>query len=151
MMKRSLIVSAVSAALGLVAVGCTPQAGGIVASAPAANHALGGRIPSTGTYVLFRVDSVDPTTAKPTSVTPVATYDLQEGDRVGFEWVADEKSTNTPDEHMDLIAYAGSARQNLGPITMLEQHYYWATKDGFDHYWSVEPAYGFYNRMTLQQ
>jgi hypothetical protein len=150
MMKRSLLVSALAAALGLVAGGCLPHAEGLVASAPAPVSHLTGRIPATGTYILFRVDSIEPTNGRPTSVTEVASYDLQEGAHVGFEWVPDEKSLNTPDEHMDLIAYAGTVRQNLGPIMLQQQKYYWATKDGFTKYWQDEPGYGFYNKMTLQ-
>jgi hypothetical protein len=150
MMKRSLLVSALSAVLSLAAVGCLPQSDGIIASAPSANHSLNGRIPSTGQYVLFRIDGREPTTSSPRSVTQVGIYDLQEGQHVGFEWVPDDKTQNTPDAHMDLIAFAGSVRQNLGPITGLQQSYCWATKDGFQHYWTVEPALGFYNRMTLQ-
>lgn len=151
MIKRSLLVSAVAAALGLAAVGCQPEATGLVASAPAANNKLSGRIPATGTYILFRVNTKNHTTDQPKSVTQVASFDLQEGERVGFEWVRDEKSENGPEAHYDLVAYAGSTRQNLGPITGLQEQYFFATKDGFDHYWSVEPAYGLYNRMTLQQ
>jgi hypothetical protein len=151
MMKRSLLVSAVAGALSLVAVGCLPQADGLVAKAPAVNSKLSGRIPATGTYVLFRVDSIEPTNGRPTSVTRIGSFDLQEGERVGFEWVPDEKSLDTPQAHMDLIAYAGSVRQNLGPLMLDQQSYYWATQDGFNHYWSVEPAYGFYNKVTLQQ
>ncbi|HEX4123526.1 MAG TPA: hypothetical protein VHY37_02305, partial [Tepidisphaeraceae bacterium] len=146
-----LLVSAMAAVLGLTAVGCMPQANGVIANAPAPNPDLSGRIPATGTYILFRVNTENHTTGQPKSVTQIARYDLQEGDRVGFEWVPDDKSLNSPDAHMDLIAYAGSARENLGPITTFPEHYYFATKDGFEHYWSVEPAYGFYNRVTLQQ
>jgi hypothetical protein len=151
MMKRSLLVSAVTGALSLVAVGCLPQATGLIAKAPATDSKLSGRIPATGTYILFRVDSIEPTNGRPTSVTRVASYDLQEGERVGFEWVPDENTADTPDAHMDLVAYAGAVHQNLGPITLQQQSYYWATQDGFSHYWSVEPGYGFYNKVTLQQ
>src|ERR1700722_3859549 len=103
MMKRSLLVSAIAGALSLVAVGCLPEADGLVARAPAVDSKLSGRIPATGTYVLFRVDSVEPTNGRPTSTTRIASFDLQEGERVGFEWVADEKTADTPNGHMDLI------------------------------------------------
>jgi hypothetical protein len=152
MMKRSLLLSGL-VTLGLFAAGCSQHttANDVVANAPAGDNHLSGRIPETGTYILFRVNAAGRVTDRPTSVTQVASYDLQEGDRVGFEWVPDEKSANAPDAHMDLIAYAGSARQNLGPIETLEQHYYWATKAGFDHYWKDEPINGFVQRMTLQE
>jgi hypothetical protein len=151
MMKRSLLVSALAAGLGLFVGGCLPEPSGLVASAPASNSSLSGRIPATGTYILFRVDAVQPTTGTPTTTTRIASYDLQEGERVGFEWVADEKTADTPNAHMDPIAYAGSVRQNLGPLLTQQQHYYWATMDGWSKYWSAAPSYGFYNKMTLQQ
>ena len=152
MMKRSLLVSALAGALSLVAVGCLPEATGLVARAPASDSKLSGRIPATGTYVLFRVDSVEPTNGRPTSTTRIASYDLQEGERVGFEWVADQSPPTPPTRtFMDLIAFAGTVRQNLGPIMLPQQKYYWATMDGWSHYWSSQPGYGFYNKMTLQQ
>jgi len=146
-MIRSLVVSILAGA-GLFAVGCAQHVAGIVASAPSPQ--LTGRVPSTGHYILYRVNRFDPNHGAPADVTEVAAYDLQEGERIGFEWNVNHDSLNRPSSELNLIAFAGNNRQNLGPLTSQQQKYYWATSAGWHEHWPAENINGFARRMTLQ-
>jgi len=145
-MTRSLIVS-VLAGLGLFGVGCSSHVGGIIASAPSPD--LTGRIPSTGHYTLYHVGSFDG--GKPQGTMEVASYDLQEGEKVGFRWEKNAATVNSPVSQLQLVAYAGNNAQSLGPIKSREEKYFWANSAGWNSHWHLENANGFVRRVTLQE
>lgn len=145
-MTRSFIVSLL-AGIGLFGAGCAQHAGGIVASAPSSK--LVGRIPSTGRYTLYKVTRFN-VAGKPMDTIEVASYDLQEGERVGFQWLVNPETVNHPNAEAELVAFAGNNRENLGPITSRQEKYFWANAMGWSQHWPAETANGFARRMTLQ-
>ena len=112
----------------LALVGCTPTDPG-VAAVP--GHANSYTIQSGGHYTLYHAtrriknDKPDPNYTK-----AVASLDLRVGDRVGFEWTNDKAHEYDPDAHINLIAYAGNKRFNLGGLTSQQEIYYWSSSDG---------------------
>ena len=145
-MTRSLIVS-VLAGVGLLGVGCAQHTPGVVASAP--SPGLTGRIPSTGHYTLYHVGSFDGT-GQPQGTMEVASYDLQEGERVGFRWETDPSNVSHPNAQLQLVAFAGNNTQNLGPIKTRDEKYFWSNGTGWKSHWSLENVNGFARRVTLQ-
>ena len=70
----------------------------------------------------------------------VVTLDLRANDRVGFEYVMPKDKEYMQDAQSDVVAFAGPSQHwNLGPITSIDDHYYWCSPDNWDLFWAGRP------------
>ena len=112
------------ALVGLALAGCAPKGPGVV-SAPS-GKATSFTIQSGGHYVLYHVTKlINNDHPDPNATQQVVSYDLRTGDVVGFEWQTDKAHEYDPDAHINLVAYAGTRRINLGGLHSPQEFYYW--------------------------
>jgi hypothetical protein len=116
-----------AAALALVTLalaGCTSSGPGVAAvpGGKATSYTTGG-----GTYTLYHATRlIKNDKPDPAATQKVASFDLRPGDAVGFDWATDKAHEYDPDAHINLIAYAGTQRLNLGGLKSPQEVYYWS-------------------------
>lgn len=135
-MKR-ILFTAVLAFAAVLSTGCAGSA--IKAEAPGGTAGQTGTVPSSGSYTLYHVTKFDRWGA-PETTEKVITVDLRANDRVGFQYVLPKEKQYMQDAHSEVVAFAGATfRQNLGPITTLDDHYYWCSPNDWDSFWALRP------------
>ncbi len=136
-----------AAALGA---GCTNTGhGAIVARAPGSSRPMSTKTPADGEFALYRVTKIN-TLGQPLDAKIIASYHLPRGEPIGFRWVTVRADAWHPNASLQLQAFAGDHVDDVGPITVMTEKYYWANPAGWDHYWVVAPAIGFEQRVTGQ-
>lgn len=143
-MKRTLF--AVGLSLAALSLGCGSSQT-IKAETPGGSANLAGHVDATGTYALYHVTSTDKF-GVPTHYEKVTTVDLQANEQLGFQFVMPKEKQWNPDAKSDVIAYAGSKNWNLGPITSMNEHYYWANPNEWDGYWAGKPERAVLQRLV---
>lgn len=140
-MMRLWISAVLGLALTVCSIGCS-QGGGsaIYASAPdSGNFGMNNAMRDSGRVTLYRVTKWDNGQPDRNGTESVASYNLRPGEKVGFNWVTDPAKMYDPDAHLNLEAYAGPHRVNLGPLESRKEKYYWADPNGWKGYWAGEP------------
>ena len=127
--------------------GC--QESTIRAQAPGSQAPLASTADSEGQYGLYHVTQFNDW-GQPTEYKLLASYHLQAGDPLGFQWSVDKANINAPDAHLGLEAYAGDHHQELGAITSMYEKYYWCNTASWDSHWHMQPEMATFKALTLQ-
>jgi hypothetical protein len=113
----------------LMMAGCFPTTPGLVSMPGGKGTSY--TVQSGGHYILYHATKrIKNEAPDPKATTQVASFDLRTGDTVGFEWVTNKAHEYDPDAHIDLFAYAGSHRINLGGLKSQQEVYYWSNANG---------------------
>ncbi|HWE02064.1 MAG TPA: hypothetical protein VG326_06600 [Tepidisphaeraceae bacterium] len=132
----------------LFSVGCTYDAATISAEAPGGTHGQCKAIDAPGTYALFHVTQFDMWGA-PVTTEKLITLNLKDKDHLGFEYIIPKDQQYNGDAKSEVVAYAGSFKRNLGPITSINEKYYWADPNDWDGYWKSRPERVLAKRATM--
>ena len=127
--------------------GCQQSA--IRAQAPGSENPLASKADSEGQYGLYHVTQFN-NLGQPTEFTQIASYHLQAGDPLGFHWIVDKATINSPDAHLILEAYAGDHKEPLGKISTMVEKYYWSNTSTWDSYWKNYPVVATEKIITMQ-
>lgn len=148
-MKRFLLLPLL-AVTTLACFGCgSNNNGGVRASVPGgAYSAQSATADAEGTFALYRVMHFDKL-GVPLDAEKIASVNLHSSDRLGFDYVVPSDKKWDADTHSDVVAYAGSFRQNLGPILTINEKYFWCNPNEWDGYWSGQPARVLESRFTF--
>ena len=146
-MKRiwtTCVLAALSAYIG----GCSSGGSAILAGAPGAEAPAYSTVRDAGRITLYKVTEWN-SQDQPIHSQEVASYKLQAGEKVGFDWVRDPAHQYDPNAHMNLVAYAGTHRVDLGGINSPKERYFWADPNGWSAYWGAGQGKEMSRRLAL--
>jgi hypothetical protein len=107
----------------LLLTGCGGSFSGGQAAAPGAISHMSATVSSSGEYTLYRgsgyIEGYDP------HVEPIWTITLQQGQKIGFRWVVDEKHKYDENTAFHLVAFAGGEARDLGAFVKRDVKYAW--------------------------
>ena len=116
------------ATLGLALLGGCGGSGGVHAVAPGTQDQLVGVAPSTGDYSLYRATGFSEN--HDTHVEPVWSVHVDQGQKIGFRWAADEAHKYDAQGGYHLIAFAGGEARDMGAFVTRDMKYVWAGSNG---------------------
>ncbi|HZK82745.1 MAG TPA: hypothetical protein VFC46_16795 [Humisphaera sp.] len=146
-MKHLLLIPVIVFA-ALFSVGCSYDANTIRAEAPGGTHGQCNAVGVSGTYTLYHVTQFDMWGA-PVTTEKLVSLNLTGNEHVGFDYVTPKDQQYNGDAKSEVIAYAGKFRRNLGPITSINEKYYWADPNEWEGYWSSRPERVLAKRATM--
>jgi hypothetical protein len=119
--------TAAAVALASVALaGCSSSDAGMLAAAPTSKPGMSYTAHDSGRYTLYHATRLtDSDRPDPGATQQVGSFDVRAGESLGFNWVTDKAHQYDPDAHINLVAYAGSHRINLGGINSPNELYFW--------------------------
>lgn len=124
MKVRSLGLGLLLVGVGLLS-GCGGSYSGVQAVVPGPAKNLARSAPDNGEYTLYRASGFDEI-GRPSKIERLWTISLNEGQRLGFQWVNDPAREYMPFGGAELHAFAGQEIRDLGPYRSRDVQYLWA-------------------------
>ena len=130
--------------------GCGGSYSGVQAVVPGPAKNLARSAPDNGEYTLYRASGFDEI-GRPSKIEKLWTISLNEGQRLGFQWVNDPAREYVPFGGADLRAFAGQETRDLGLYRSRDVQYLWAgSQANLGGYYQTESAGKMMKKATMQ-